>query len=132
MTEAVQITQHLREQLPPRRYGETFELRHGGKRAVFHVTLGRYPDGHIGEVFVSGGKSGTEIEANVRHIRGSERTIVPFCLGFGGPRSWYHSRCSMGFPIATMAAAITREGDGSASTVIGVVLDKLMLEGGQP
>jgi hypothetical protein len=102
------VTEHRRDQLPSRRYGETFELQHGGKRAVFQVTLGRYPDGRIGEVFISGGKSGTESEANLR----DGAILASLALQHG-------------VPIATMAAAITREGDGAPSTIIGVVLDQL-------
>jgi ribonucleoside-diphosphate reductase alpha chain len=30
------------------------------------VTLGFYADGRVGEVFVTGAKAGTEVEANVR------------------------------------------------------------------
>jgi hypothetical protein len=110
---AVAIVADHREQLSARRFSEMFELRHGGKRAVFHVTLGRYDDGRIGEVFITGSKSGSDLEANVRDTA----ILVSLALQHG-------------VPLATMAAAITREGDGSASTVIGVVLDKLT--GGQP
>jgi ribonucleoside-diphosphate reductase alpha chain len=111
---------HRRQPLPQRRASEMFELRHGGKAAVFHVTLGRYPDGRVGEVFITGSKSGSDLEANVRDTA----ILVSLALQHG-------------VPLATMAAAITREADGSPSTVIGVVLDKLMrgqprIEGAQP
>jgi ribonucleoside-diphosphate reductase alpha chain len=106
---------HRRQPLPQRRASEMFELCHGGKRATFHVTLGRYPDGRVGEVFITGSKSGSDLEANVRDTA----ILVSLALQHG-------------VPLATMAAAITREGDGSASTVIGVVLDKLASEGAQP
>jgi hypothetical protein len=108
----VAIVTDRRDKLPARRFSEMFELRHGGKRAVFHVTLGRYDDGRIGEVFITGSKSGTEVEANVRDTA----ILVSLALQHG-------------VPLATMAAAITREGDGSASSVIGMVLDKLLSEG---
>jgi hypothetical protein len=97
-----------RRMLPPRRAGTSFDVQHGGKLAVFTVTLGRYPDGEVGEVFISGGKSGSEVEANVRD------TAILLSLAL-----------QHGVPIGTMAAAITREADGSASTVIGRVLDLL-------
>lgn len=112
MTETVvPISDHRRELLPNRRLGETFELQHGGKAAVFQVTLGRFPDGRVGEVFINGGKSGTEVEANVRDTA----ILVSLALQHG-------------VPVATMASAITREGDGSPSTIIGVVLDRLAKE----
>ena len=77
------------------------------------MTLGRYDDGRVGEVFITGSKSGSDLEANVRDTA----ILVSLALQHG-------------VPLATMAAAITREADGSPSTVIGVVLDKLMR--GQP
>jgi hypothetical protein len=112
MTSAAAIATGHREQLPQRRFSEMFELRHGGKAAVFHVTLGRYDDGRIGEVFISGAKAGSEIEAVAR----DGAVLLSLAIQHG-------------VPIATMAAAITREGDGRASTVIGRVLDKLLNEG---
>lgn len=112
MTSPANSTAHHREPLPPRRAAEAFELRHGGKAATFHVTLGYYADGRVGEVFITGAKAGTEVEANVRDTA----ILVSLALQHG-------------VPVATMAAAITREGDGRASTIIGAVLDKLMIEG---
>jgi hypothetical protein len=106
------MTTHHRQPLPQRRASETFALRHGGKAATFHVTLGYYADGRVGEVFIDGGKSGTEVEANVRDTA----ILVSLALQHGAP-------------LATMRNAITREADGTASTIIGRVLDTLMLEG---
>src|SRR3954468_22097592 len=108
----IAIVTDRREQLPLRRFAEMFELRHGGKAAVFHVTVGRYDDGRIGEVFITGSKSGTEVEAIAR----DGAVLVSIALQ-------YH------VPLEVMAAAITREGDGSVSTVIGRVLDNLLSEG---
>jgi hypothetical protein len=101
-----------RRTLPARRYAEAFELRHGGKAATFHVCLGYYPDGRVGEVFITGSKSGTEVEANVR----DGAILVSLALQHG-------------VPLAVMRNAITREGDGTASTIIGRVLDTLVPRG---
>ena len=101
-----------REALPQRRLCETYELQHGGKRATFHVTHGHHPDGRVGEVFITGAKSGTEVEANVRDCA----ILVSLALQHG-------------VPVQTMVAAITREGDGSPSTIIGAVLDQLAKQG---
>ena len=49
-----------REKLPPRRQSETVDLWHGGQR--YHVTVGRYPDGRVAEVFLSGAKSGSDVD----------------------------------------------------------------------
>lgn len=97
-----------REVLPNRRHGETFELTHGGQNSVFVITLGRYPDGAIGEVFISGSKSGTAFEAVAR----DGAILTSLCLQFG-------------VPLETMKHAVTREPDGAASTVVGAVIDKL-------
>lgn len=109
MVDPIPITDHRREQLPNRRFGENFELEHGGKRGVFVITIGRYSDGRVGEIFISGGKSGTEVEANVRD------TAILASLAI-----------QHGVPITTLAAALTREFDGRPSTIIGVVLDRLV------
>jgi len=104
-----------RATLPQRRFAETFDVRnHGGKAAVFKITVGRYDDGRVGEVFITGAKSGTEVEANVR----DGAVLISLALQHG-------------VPIATMASAITREGDGSPSTIIGCVLDQLAKDGCQ-
>ena len=97
-----------RRLLPHRRYGETFEIDHGAHRWPFVVTVGRYPDGTVGEVFVSGGKSGTDLEACVRDMA----ILVSLALQHG-------------VELDTMASAITREANGDPSTVIGRVLDRL-------
>jgi hypothetical protein len=103
------IADHRRQPLPQRRYAETFELRHGRQAgAMFHVTLGRYPDGRIGEVFITGAKAGSDLEAGLRDAA----ILVSLALQHG-------------VPVATLAAAITREGDGKPSTVIGAMLDQL-------
>lgn len=95
-----------RRTLPQRRYCETFELQHGGN--VSRVTLGRYPDGRVGEVFITGAKVGSDLEASLRDAA----VLISLALQHG-------------VPVATMAGAITREGDGRPSTVIGDVLDQL-------
>lgn len=44
-----------RERLPNRRIGETFELEVAGLR--YAATVGRFPDGWLGEIFLSNQKS---------------------------------------------------------------------------
>ena len=46
-----------RERLPDRRQAETADLWHGGRR--YHLTVGEYPDGSPGEVFVHGATPGS-------------------------------------------------------------------------
>lgn len=115
MTTPIPITEASnREPLPQRRASQMFELQHGGKQATFHVTVGYYDSActRIGEVFVSGSKSGTEVEANVRDAA----ILVSIAL--------QHQ-----VPLGVMRNAITREENGAPSTIIGAVLDKLLEEG---
>jgi hypothetical protein len=107
------ITEGHREPLPQRRPSEMFELRHGGKQAVCHVTVGYYDREctRIGEVFITGSKSGTEVEANVRDTA----ILVSIALQ-------HH------VPLEVMQRAITREADGTPSTIVGMVLDRLVGE----
>src|SRR5262245_54973656 len=98
----------VRNTLPQRRYCETFELRHGGQNTMFHVTLGRYPDGSIGEVFIGGAKAGSEVEAVAR----DGAVLLSILLQHG-------------VPLEVVQHALTRDGDGSAATIIGAVVDRL-------
>ena len=47
--------------LPHRRESETVDLDFAGRR--FAVTIGFYPDGRLGEVFTSGVKVGSDLDA---------------------------------------------------------------------
>lgn len=95
--------------LPNRRFGENFELRHGGKNTSFIVTLGRYPDGRVGEVFISGAKAGSEVDAVAR----DGAILLSIALQYS-------------VPLQTIKHAMTREPDGSASTIVGAVVDKML------
>ena len=97
-----------RKVLPNRRAGETFEIRHRGQRTPFVITLGRYVDGSIGEVFIAGSKSGSEFDAVAR----DGAILLSLAIQHG-------------VPMETMKHAITREPDGSASSIIGAVVDLL-------
>lgn len=100
-----------RNHLPSRRYSESFALRFGGRNRTFHITCGYYDHGRrqLGEVFVSGGKSGQDDEALARD------GAVLISLGL-----------QHGVPLGIMGGAITRNQDGSPSSIIGAVLDQLL------
>ena len=51
----------MRRVLPQRRAAETFDLRFWNQQ--FTVTVGFYPDGTPGEVFIDGGKTGQDIQS---------------------------------------------------------------------
>jgi hypothetical protein len=98
-----------RNVLPNRRAGQNFEMRHGGKNTSFIITTGCYPDGRVGEVFISGAKAGSEVDAVAR----DGAILLSMCLQHG-------------VPIETIKHAMTREADGSASTIVGAVVDRLL------
>jgi hypothetical protein len=98
----------MRRVLDNRRFGENFELRHGGKNTTFTVTIGRYPDGAVGEVFITGAKAGSEVDAVAR----DGAILLSLALQ-------HH------VPLETIRHAMTREADGSASTIIGAVVDEI-------
>jgi hypothetical protein len=95
--------------LPARRQAETFEIAFGGLKAPHTITVGYFPDGAIGEVFVSGGKSGEQVEAIAR----DGAVLLSLALQYGAELSNIHS-------------AITRDDQGAPSSVIGAVIDRLM------
>jgi hypothetical protein len=53
-----------RERLPNRRYSETFDFNVNGLR--YTCTLSRFPDGRLGEVFLSNHKSNSQADTNAR------------------------------------------------------------------
>ena len=98
-----------REPLPNRRYCETVKLRHGNGRAAYHVTIGRYEDGRLGEIFISTNQVGTAIDAMARDLA----VLISLSLQHG---------CA----LETIKHAITREANGEPATIAGAVVDKLL------
>jgi len=98
------MTERIR--LPDRRGAETFDVRHGNER--FHVSIGRFRDGTISEIFVTGPKSGSDLEAVTR-----DAAII---LSIG---------CQCGLPLDPIRHAITRNSDNTPSSIIGAVLERL-------
>ena len=98
-----------RRALPNRRPTVSFTFSHGGQD--YHVGLGRYDDGSMGDAFLTplgnAGK-GSAIEALARDA------AILISLGV-----------QFGVPVETMRRAITRDGDGAAATLIGAALDAL-------
>jgi hypothetical protein len=97
-----------RKRMPLRRVGQTIKIRHGGSRAAYHVTCGYYAGGQLGEVFISTNSTGSTVEAMARDI------AILMSLGL-----------QHGCSIETMSGALTREHDGSPSTIAGAVADRL-------
>jgi hypothetical protein len=97
-----------RRELPTRRYSETFELAHNSHRNKFSITVGLYPEGDVGELFISGAKTGSDLEAHIHDAA----IAISIALQYGAP-------------LAVLAHAMTREANGAPSTVVGRALDVL-------
>jgi hypothetical protein len=95
-----------RRRLENRRCAETFELDCAGLR--YTSTVGRYPDGRIGELFLNNHKSNSASDASAR-----DAAIV----------------CSLalqnGVPLETIRRALLRDAQGRPSTPLGTALDRL-------
>jgi hypothetical protein len=97
-----------RQILPNRRLAETFEIEHADKR--YTVSVGFFLPGKPAEVFISGSKAGSDVESVAR----DGAVLLSIALQYG-------------VPLDVMAGAITRNADGKAQTIIGAVLDQLMV-----
>ncbi|MGA8699440.1 MAG: hypothetical protein WB689_37555 [Xanthobacteraceae bacterium] len=98
-----------RRRLENRRASETFDLELGGLH--YTVTAAYFDDGSLAEIFVSNHKAGNSSDVAARDAG----ILVSLCLQHG---------CY----VATIARAVSRNGDGAGSGVIGAALDKLMSE----
>lgn len=95
-----------RHRLPNRRPAETFEVESQGLR--FTVTVGRFSDGSIAEIFLQNHKAGS-----MAGINAADAAVV----------------CSIalqyGVPLQTIRHALMRDLQGRASGPLGTVLDRL-------
>jgi ribonucleoside-diphosphate reductase alpha chain len=95
-----------RERLPNRRPAETWDIEVGGLR--YTTTIGFYPNGRIGEIFLTNHKAGS-----AAGMMASDSAVL----------------CSIalqhGVPIETLRHALMRDGRGKPSGPLGVVLDQL-------
>ena len=94
----------MRRTLPQRRASETFDLRFWNQN--FTVTIGRYPDGTLGEVFIDSRKTGGDVEAIARDAA----VLASLALQHG-------------VGIEIIRHAVTRCGDGSPASILGAVVD---------
>lgn len=81
-----------REVLPNRRHSETFEFLAGpepGSEISYGSTLGFYPGGRLGELFLRSGKAGTQI--NVLAIELAVATSL--ALQYGCPADTIRKSC---------------------------------------
>lgn len=99
-----------REVLPDRRARTSVEFSHYGHEFVGGA--GHYPDGRIGEVFLSSGKIGSHQEIATKDAA----IAASIALQFGAP-------------IDVLRHAFLRKEDGTAAGPLGHMLD-ILAEGG--
>jgi hypothetical protein len=104
-----------RTRLPDRRVTETFTLTHADK--AYTVSVGFFPPTlacpreHPAEVFISGTKAGSDVEAVAR----DGAVLLSIALQYG-------------VPLAVIQGAITRGRSDEPMTIIGAVVDLLTKE----
>lgn len=104
-----------REVLPNRRKCHSFPIEFQGEHYV--VTVGYYPDGRIGELFIDrirdrvAAKIGTVLDGVCR----DSAIILSIAL--------QHSA-----QLGTIRHAVTRDEDGTPATIVGAILDHLSQE----
>jgi hypothetical protein len=98
-----------REKLPNRREAETFDVEAGGPH--YTTTIGFYPDGRVGEIFLTNHKAGSEAG-----IMASDAAVAASLA------------LQYGTPIETLRHALMRDPRGKPSGPLGVVLDRLAEE----
>jgi hypothetical protein len=99
--------QCIRQPLANRRPCETFEFTHDGIDYV--VTVGRFDDGRLAEIFVNGGKLDSAVDFMIR----DSAIAASLALQHG---------CS----AHALAAALTRVADDKPGGPIGVLLMQLL------
>lgn len=97
-----------RQRLPNRRFNETFEFTHEG--VGFTASYGRDVQGRVKELFLSGGKAGSVIEA----MMCDASTAISIAL-------------QNDVKPAELAHSVVRNPDGQPASPIGVVLDDMVM-----
>ena len=96
-----------RKRLPDRRQAETVDLHYGGQR--YHLTIGDYPDGRPGEVFLHGATVGSGVDG----LCGDVGVLISRLLQYGDNP-------------ALLASGMGRLGDSkSPASIIGAIADVL-------
>src|SRR5216683_236718 len=99
-------TNSNRERLPTRRMSATFDFVCAGLR--YTATIGRFPDGRIGEIFLNNHKSNSTADTNARD------TAIVCSIAF---------QC--GAHVDTIRRALSRDSHGRPSGPLGTALDIL-------
>lgn len=90
--------------LPQRRVHHGFDLEHDGH--AYHLGVGLYPDGTVGELFLSTVKASSALNALARDV------AITLSVGL-----------QSGVPLALYQRSVQRQPDGSPASLLGTVLD---------
>jgi hypothetical protein len=102
----------MRQRLENRRGCESFDLEVAGQH--FTVTVGRYADGTIGEIFLQSHKPGSQSDANARDAAVAASLALQF-----------------GCPLETLRHALLRDSHGWPSTPLGAAVDAITTAEGE-
>jgi len=106
LSEPFENVMNNRERLPNRRAAETLQVEINGLR--YAVTVGRFSDGRIGEIFIQNSKPGSTSDCYMRDAGISASLALQY-----------------GCPLETLRRALLRDPRGAPSTPLGCVLDLL-------
>src|SRR5262245_66662763 len=95
-----------RNRLPNRRAAETFTVEVGNLRYV--VSVGRFADGGLAELFISNGKAGSDSDTAAR----DSAVVASIALQYG-------------VSLEVIRHALMRNRDGSACGPLGAALDRI-------
>ncbi len=98
-----------RRRLVNRRPADTFELIHDS--IIYSVSIGFYDDGEPGELFLSAGKSGTQLDVATR----DSAVAVSLAMQYGCPPD-------------VIAKACLRNEDSSPAGILGAALDRILAD----
>jgi hypothetical protein len=95
-----------RQRLPNRRLTQTFDIKVGTLPYV--VSIGRFADGTLAEIFISNGKAGSDSDTAAR----DSAVVASIALQHG-------------VSVDTLRSALMRNRDGSACGPLGCALDAI-------
>jgi hypothetical protein len=98
------MSETQRQRLPNRRHCQTFAFECAGLKYVATISL--FPDGRLGEIFISNHKAGSHADAAAK----DSAVIASIALQHG-------------VPIETIRRALLRDPRGQPSSPLGVALD---------
>jgi hypothetical protein len=98
-----------RTRLPDRRGSSTFNLE--VERLIYTVTVSYFPDGRLGELFISNGKAGSHADTCAR----DSAVVVSLALQHG-------------VPLETLRKALMRDSRGRPGSPLGAALDLIASE----